>query len=189
MVTTSQIPGCCNGKNFYNLGGAHSHKSAKDQDEFDNRIFSLGSYPLNIAITNSGQTKTREFLDAQGWKYQDVTPSLRLHFISGKDFREAHSRSINRKRLQEKKKEELRLIEEREFFKKNNPNEVTFHMVSTAMSGAPGSDRSKTERIERLKGLEKSFGVKFPRSYGYYRYDERVFYSLKSLVSNKRRKG
>lgn len=72
MANASDISGCCNAFNYYNLGGAHGFKTAETQDEFDKEIGRLKRRPVNIAITNAYQEKTRKFLEAQGWDTRPV---------------------------------------------------------------------------------------------------------------------
>lgn len=71
-MRVSPVTGCCHSMNFYNLGGAHGHRTAKDQNEFEDWLAARGYESINIAITNAEQSKTRTYLEAAGWKTEKV---------------------------------------------------------------------------------------------------------------------
>ena len=91
-MNSTGITGCCSGRNFYNLGGAHGHFTAKDQDDFNKQLYKLIESSINIAITNESQAKTREYLDRAGWHNQKVSERLWCSTISGSNFREAKNK-------------------------------------------------------------------------------------------------
>lgn len=114
-IEIASIQGCCVGQNFYNLGGAHGHMTAKDQDQFNEWLSQKTGSGINIAITNSQQNKTRDYLIKAGWDTKKVG-SLYISTISATDFATFKSRAraeIEAKKKvaaeERKKKEEERL--------------------------------------------------------------------------------
>lgn len=103
-MNSDYIAGCCHGKNFYNLGGAHSVHTAKDQNEFDEWVSRQNPSGINIAVTNQDQALTRKYLEAQGWKGHQVG-YLWIHTISGTDIRAYNDKT--RLRLAEAQKKKL----------------------------------------------------------------------------------
>ena len=111
-LTSAGIQGCCVGSNFYNLGGAHGHPTAKDQDEFNSWLCSRGVSSINIAITNYQQQKTRNYLINAGWKTEKVG-SLYISTISSGDFNKLKTAHLVRMaELKKNQQEEARRKEE-----------------------------------------------------------------------------
>jgi hypothetical protein len=104
MVASGAVTGCCNARNFYNLGGAHGHYTAASQEAFDQEVMKRPREPVNIAITNPGQAKTREYLEKQGWKTEQVGP-LWVSTVSGETltfyFQKARAEIAAKKKLEE----------------------------------------------------------------------------------------
>lgn len=71
-ISSSAITGCCHGVNYYNLGGAHGHPTAVNQDQFDEWINKKPRPHIIIAVTNISQGQTRKYLEFQGWNTQEV---------------------------------------------------------------------------------------------------------------------
>lgn len=101
-MRTGAVTGCCNSMNFYNLGGAHGHRTAKDQNEFEDWLAARGHESINIAITNSEQSKTRTYLEAAGWKTEKVA-HLWISTISGNDLNKVKQRVWARQAEEQKR--------------------------------------------------------------------------------------
>jgi hypothetical protein len=85
MPMQSQVlPGCCDSTYFYNMGGAHGHKTATSQKEFDSWFRNKNYNNVCVSITSSSQSKTNEYLKNQGWKTEKVA-HLYVHTIKGDD--------------------------------------------------------------------------------------------------------
>lgn len=91
--------GCCNAYIYADLGGAHGHMTAVNQNAFDARVKKLPKSSVNVCITNSSQGRTRKFLEAQGWETKKVG-HLFVHTVNGSDLRKYfHNKEQEQKKI------------------------------------------------------------------------------------------
>lgn len=114
-LTAAGIQGCCHGKNFYNLGGAHSKRRAKSVESFGNRLISLGLSQINIAVTNTSQSTERKYLEACGFTQVYHKGSLWLHagnytdvYNATKPLREARQKQLEEERQKRIEQDRIR---------------------------------------------------------------------------------
>lgn len=83
MVSLGTVTGCCVATNIYNLGGAHGHVRAINQEEFDLKFRGKGWNNAVVAFTSMYQKPEREFLKVQGWREEQVNNNISVHTIRG----------------------------------------------------------------------------------------------------------
>jgi hypothetical protein len=194
-INVSSITGCCNGMNFYNLGGAHGHRTASNQDEFDQWLICRQRYGINIAVTNSAQARTREYLAGAGWEHKKVG-QLWISTISGADFDMHRAKvQIRQQELKKQKEEEhKKRYEEMKAAMKFSDVKVYLDKIRLEdVSMICGGNRVITEnKVAVAKNLSDFYMVDIPVSifnypWGNHRSIHDIRRVIYDLVSKKRR--
>lgn len=130
-MRAGETTGCCAASNFYNVGGAHGHKTADSQEQFELWMVGLKENSINYSLTNEDQDQTREYMKVAGWDVYGPYDGLYISVISGENIQKIKQNVTRRERLfkediRKKAEEDQRQRKEREsrlkFSHTLNPN-------------------------------------------------------------------
>ena len=127
MITASGITGCCQGRNFHRVGGAHGVPNYRNQDAFDRALYSKYPLYINIVVTNFEQSQAREYLAVGGWETK-IVGNLWISTISHTDFNRYKTSLQSKWREEELKKREAE-IARRETLPTSNRKKITLEEI------------------------------------------------------------
>ena len=175
MIAVSGITGCCQGRNFHRVGGAHGVPNYRNQDAFDRALYSKYPLYINIVVTNFEQSQAREYLAVGGWETK-IVGNLWISTISHTDFNR-YKTSLQIKWREEELKKREAIAARRETLPTSNRKKITleeiFDITSKVDRRRYRGGHTRVEDNDVIRIVNKKYGIDIPltivtRDWSYY---------------------